>query len=91
VKNITQPHLFQILNILFEEEWRIKQSASPKMALEMTFFRLMQVKPAFSFDELIEKLDRIKTGEVTTGNSSTPAAGLRNFKHAGRNKYPLDQ
>ncbi len=62
VKNISQPYLFQALDVLFEEEWRIKQSASPRVALEMTFFRLMQIKPAFSMDTLIEKLDRIKTG-----------------------------
>ncbi len=62
VKNISQPYLFQALDVLFEEEWRIKQSASPRTALEMTFFRLMQIKPAFSMDTLIEKLDRIKTG-----------------------------
>lgn len=62
-KTVTQPYLFQVLAVLFEEEWRIKQSVSPKLALEMTFFRLMQVKPAFSFDEIIEKLDRIKTGD----------------------------
>lgn len=62
VGNITQPHLFQVLNVLFEEEWRIKLSASPKTALEMTFFRLMQIRPAFSLDALIEKLDRLKTG-----------------------------
>ena len=62
VENITQPHLFQVLNILFEEEWRIKQSASPRAALEMTFFRLLQIKPAFSLDTLIEKLDSLKTG-----------------------------
>jgi len=62
-KMVTQPYLFQVLDILFEEEWRVKQSVSPKLALEMTFFRLMQVKAAFSFDEIIEKLERIKTGE----------------------------
>lgn len=62
-KMVTQPYLFQVLDILFEEEWRVKQSVSPKLALEMTFFRLMQVKAAFSFEEIIEKLDRIKTGE----------------------------
>ncbi len=71
VENITQPHLFQILNILFEEEWRIKQSISPKLALEMTFLRIMQVKPAFSLDELIEKLDLIKTGKNSESTTET--------------------
>ena len=63
VEDVTQPYLFQVLDILFEEEWRVKQSASPKLALEMTFFRIMQVKPAFSLDELITRLDRLRTGE----------------------------
>ncbi len=74
VGNITQPHLFQVLNVLFEEEWRIKLSASPKTALEMTFFRLMQIRPAFSLDALIEKLDRLKTGIAPAGKPQSPGA-----------------
>ncbi len=74
VNDITQPHLFQVLNVLFEEEWRIKQSASPKTALEMTFFRLMQIRPVFSLDSLIEKLDRLKTGIAPPDKPQSPGA-----------------
>ena len=70
VEHVTQPYLYQLVTILFEEEWRIRQSTSPKTALEMTFFRMMQVKPAFSFDELIEKLENLRTGIPEGGNTT---------------------
>ncbi len=70
VEHVTQPYLYQLVTILFEEEWRIRQSVSPKTALEMTFFRMMQVKPAFSFDELIEKLENLRTGTPEAGNTT---------------------
>ena len=70
VEHVTQPYLYHLVTILFEEEWRIRQSVSPKTALEMTFFRMMQVKPAFSFDELIEKLEDLRTGTPEGGNTT---------------------
>ncbi|NOY68252.1 MAG: DNA polymerase III subunit gamma/tau [Deltaproteobacteria bacterium] len=60
VSGITEPYLGQILDTMFEDEWRIRQSSSPKLALEMTFFKLIAIRPALSIDSLIEKLEHLK-------------------------------
>lgn len=62
VEDISEPWLNQILNTLFEDEWKIRQSVSPRHAMEMTFFKLFQIRPAMSIDELIEKIDNLRQG-----------------------------
>ncbi|MBS0013450.1 MAG: DNA polymerase III subunit gamma/tau, partial [Desulfobacterales bacterium] len=60
VEPVSEPYLSQIVNTLFSDEWRIRQSISPRHALEMTFFKLLQIRPAMSMDTLIEKLDQLR-------------------------------
>lgn len=72
VENVPEPYITQILDALFEDEWRVKQSVSPKLALEMTFFKLLQIQPALSLDTLIEKLDRLKDGISLSTGTPTP-------------------
>lgn len=78
VKTITEPYIHQVLNTLFEDEWRTKQSSSPKLALEMTFFKLLQIRPALSLDALIEKLDQLKSGVAPPPPETFPAGGGAN-------------
>ncbi|MGM0451794.1 MAG: DNA polymerase III subunit gamma/tau [Thermodesulfobacteriota bacterium] len=81
-ESVTEPYVNQVLNTLFADEWQIKQSVSPKIAMEMTFFKLVQIQPALSLDTLIEKLDQLKSGVAPTaaaakdeGGSVPPAPG----------------
>lgn len=74
VENVSEPYLNQVLNTLFTDEWRIRQSVSPRHALEMTFFKLLQIRPALSIDTLIEKLDQLRQAFVENAPQS-PAAG----------------
>jgi DNA polymerase III subunit gamma/tau len=60
VKDISEVYLNQIFNILFNEETTIRFSAQPKLALEMTFIKMFQIKPALSIDKLIDKLDTLR-------------------------------
>ncbi|MCP4371779.1 MAG: DNA polymerase III subunit gamma/tau [Deltaproteobacteria bacterium] len=60
VNNISEVYFNQVLNILFDEEETIRFSAQPKIALEMAFIKMFQIKPALSIDELIDKLDTLK-------------------------------
>jgi DNA polymerase-3 subunit gamma/tau len=60
VKNISQIYLNQILSILFSEEETIRFSIQPKIALEMAFIKIFQIKPALSIDELIDRLDTLR-------------------------------
>ena len=60
VADIPATYLNQILDVLFKEETAVKYSTQPKLALEMAFLRILQIKPALSFDTLIEKLDLLR-------------------------------
>ena len=52
--------LNQILDDLFREEASIRLATDTKLALEMAFIRLDQIKPALPIDELIDKLDLLR-------------------------------
>jgi len=60
VQDISEFYLNQIFDLLFKEEASIRLSAQPKLALELSFIRLSQIKPALPIDLLIEKLDDLK-------------------------------
>jgi DNA polymerase-3 subunit gamma/tau len=60
VKEVSAAYLNQIFDLLFKEEPTVKFSANPKMALELAFIRIFQVKPALSIDFLIDSLDRLR-------------------------------
>ncbi len=60
VQDISEAYLNQIFDLLFKEEASIRLSAQPKLALEIAFIRLSQIKPALPVDLLIEKLDDLK-------------------------------
>ena len=60
IKSVPAPFLSQVLDILFKEESVIRFSDQPKLALEMVFIKLLQIKPVLSIDTLIEKLDALK-------------------------------
>jgi len=66
VKDISEVYLNQVFNILFNEETTIRFSAQPKLALEMAFIKMFQIKPTLSIDELIDKLDTLRheTGPI---------------------------
>ena len=52
--------LNQILNLLLTEEAKITYSTQPKLAIEMIFIKMFQLKPAIPIDKLIEKLDKFR-------------------------------
>ncbi len=64
--------LNQIFDLLFREEASIRFSVQPRLVLEMMFIRLGQVPPALSIDELIGRLDRLRT-ELAGGGSAAPS------------------
>jgi DNA polymerase-3 subunit gamma/tau len=66
--------LNQIFDLLFREEANVRFSAQPRLVLEMMFIRIGQVQPALSIDELIGKLDRLRT-ELAGSGSESPSGG----------------
>ena len=76
IKQISQVYIHQILNILFKEEYNIRQSSTPKLAVEMVLIRIIQIQPALSIDTLIEKIDLLQKGlseKLNTECISSPA------------------
>ena len=66
VKGVSATYLNQVFDILFQEESIIKYSERPKLAIEMAFIRILQLKPALPIDLLIQKLDDLiqNTGDL---------------------------
>jgi DNA polymerase-3 subunit gamma/tau len=52
--------LNQILDDLFRQEVSVRLATDTKLALEMAFIRLDQIKPVLPIDELIDKLDQLR-------------------------------
>lgn len=59
-KNVPKTYLNQLFELLFKEEPTIEHSSRPRLAIEMVFIRMFQIKPALPIDVLIEKLDHLK-------------------------------
>jgi len=75
VKNVSATYINQILDMLFKEENNIKQSTQPKLAVEIAFIRILQIRPALSMDTLIEKIDTLQKSfaeTISSGNVFTP-------------------
>jgi DNA polymerase-3 subunit gamma/tau len=82
-KNVPKTFLNQLFDLLFKEEPIIEHSSRSKLAIEMVFIRMFQIKPALPIDVLIEKLDHLqkKFDESlenfigTANRSSQPTSG----------------
>jgi len=59
-KGISQTFLSQIFHLLFQEEGIVSHSTQPKLAIEMVFVKIFQIKPALPIDVLIKKLDALR-------------------------------
>ena len=73
VKGISTTFLNQIFDLLFQEEVTIGHSTQPKLAIEMVFIKMFQIKPALPIDVLIEKLENLRKDidETRTGSRDT--------------------
>jgi DNA polymerase-3 subunit gamma/tau len=75
VANVSLESLNQVFTTLFQAETDIRLSPQPKIALEMLFIKLAQLKPVVSFDQIIKKLDHlaqaVETGQgIARGNGA---------------------
>jgi DNA polymerase-3 subunit gamma/tau len=70
-RNCPPPWISMILDKLFEGEAHIRYASNPRLALEMVFFKIHQVKPALPIEALIHKLDLLQ--KQAEKNSGRPA------------------
>jgi DNA polymerase-3 subunit gamma/tau len=75
VENISLETLNQVFTTLFQAEVGIRLSPQPKLALEMLFIKLAQLKPVVSFDEIIKKIDRLAKEVPTVPTLPSPLKG----------------
>jgi DNA polymerase-3 subunit gamma/tau len=87
VENMSLESLNQVFTTLFEAEVGIRLSPQPKLALEVLFIRLAQLKPVVSFDEIIKKLGRLAE-EIGTRHGVTEARELREGLQPYRSPAP---
>jgi len=66
IADVSQESLNQVFATLFQDEVGIRLSPQPKIALEMLFIKLCQLKPVVSFDQIISRLDHL-TQAIGTG------------------------
>jgi len=68
-KDASPIFLNQVFELLFNEEQIIRSSPNPKMAMEMVFVKLFQIKPVLPIDVLIEKIDTLRQDIARTPQS----------------------
>ncbi|MFC1799012.1 DNA polymerase III subunit gamma/tau [Thermodesulfobacteriota bacterium] len=60
VREIPEDFLKQLFDFLFSEDATVRLAVQPKLALELAFVKMMQLKPVLPIDVLIEKLDMLR-------------------------------
>jgi DNA polymerase-3 subunit gamma/tau len=77
-RNVSKTFLNQLFDLLFKEEPIVEHSSQSKLAIEMVFIRMFQIKPVLPIDVLIEKLDHLKkdfdeSQETITSTADKPS------------------
>jgi len=85
--NMSETYLNQIWTILFSEETVIKFSANPRLAFEMIFIRMFQVKPALPVDTLIKKIDTLRK-ELSEKQPKSCTGDTRQAAFQNKNQLP---
>ena len=73
VADISQESLNQFFTTFFQAEPGIRLSPQPRIALEMLFIKLCQLKPVVSFDQIIKRLDHLAQAIGTGQDTGQPA------------------
>jgi DNA polymerase-3 subunit gamma/tau len=95
-KQVSAAALQQIFDSLFKEEAAVRLSIQPKLALEMAFVRMMSTKPALPIEDLIDRLDDLRTEMHSTPgqnpgstNESTGGTGLESSLSSSAANAPM--
>jgi len=57
---VPELYLSRMMDVMMREEQSIKLSVNPRIAMELIFIRMFQVKPVLPIDTLIQKLDDLR-------------------------------
>ena len=62
---ISAGSLSQLYELLFQEENTLRFATQPRIALEMALIKVVQLEPTFTMEELILRLDTLRTGNAS--------------------------
>jgi DNA polymerase III subunit gamma/tau len=84
VQAISAGSLSQLYELLFGEENTLRYATQPRIAFEMALIKIVQIEPTFTLEELIQKLDALRTSEPLWQTSiQTPASFINNIQSPG--------
>ena len=87
-KDIPATFLSQIFDLLFKEESIIEYASQPRLAIEMVFIKMFQIKPALPIDVLIEKLDSLKK-YLERPQAEKAGDNISPLTHGNENSTPI--
>ncbi len=70
---VTELHLSQMLDGMLKEEAFVKLSSQPRLALEATLIKTLQIKPVLSIETLIERIDALRNELYQSNTDTAPA------------------
>jgi DNA polymerase-3 subunit gamma/tau len=87
-RHVSVDALNQIFERLYREEVSVRLSTDAKLALEMAFIRMDQVKPALPIDVLIDRLDHLRQEFYNPPESehSNRKSAVKSEAHASEDK-----
>ena len=77
VANVPSGIIDQLFDMIYREESAIRYSAQPKLVMEMLGIRLSRMTPALPIEDLIEKIDLLRTDvneRLQSSSTRVPAA-----------------
>jgi DNA polymerase-3 subunit gamma/tau len=92
IKETPETYLNQVLDILFREESTIRFSSQPRLALEITGIKIIQIRPAVPIETLIKKLDLLRNEFAGKEPERSTESDGRQFKISEKTnpETPLD-
>lgn len=68
--------IHQAFDQLFRDEVQVRLSPQPKLAFELALIRICRMRPVLSIDELIEKVDQLRSTLFQATTASDPATAV---------------
>ncbi|GAB6907852.1 DNA polymerase III, subunits gamma and tau [Desulfosarcina cetonica] len=59
VKDVSLPLIDQTFTLLFNAETNVRHAYQPRLAIEMVFFKVLQILPSLPIDQLIARMDSL--------------------------------
>jgi len=72
VEGVSIAFIDQVFSLLFNAEVSVRQASQPRLAIEVAFFKILQITPALPIDVLIDRLDSLLQAPPPATGVQTP-------------------